>query len=208
MVLVQKVLDILNSIEDIQTVIYDSGFSANVRIDRKPMPMALFYLLNDWSIDLSKSTAIKEAANIQIFFADTANFDAKGEDKDLIVMRMELIAREFIRRILEDRSIVVVNRKGSSKLLIKLDVGVCNSIHHNTSKIVEVFPFAEHINAADKVYTVLFRSDGLNFFQINIVFSFIERRNADGVHTMSWKCILEQCGAWTYSGISKWYYMV
>lgn len=111
MVLVQKVLDILNSIEDIQTVIYDSGFSANVRIDRKPMPMALFYLLNDWSIDLSKSTAIKEAANIQIFFADKADLDAKGEDKDIIVMRMELIAREFIRRILEDRSIVVVDDK-------------------------------------------------------------------------------------------------
>lgn len=121
MVLVNKILSILNSmltpenpiegVEYLNTVMYDSGFSANVRIDRKPMPMALFYLLNDWSIDLSKSTAIKEAANIQIFFADTANFDAKGEDKDLIVSRMELIAREFIRKVLADRSIVVVDDK-------------------------------------------------------------------------------------------------
>ena len=121
MVLVNKILSILNSmltpenpiegVEYLNTVIYDSGFSANVRIDRKPMPMALFYLLNDWSIDLSKSTAIKEAANIQIFFADIANFDAKGEDKDLIVSRMELIAREFIRKVLADRSIVIVDDK-------------------------------------------------------------------------------------------------
>lgn len=109
MVLVQKVLDILNSIEDIETVIYDSGFSANVRVDRKPAPYAIFYLLSDWNIDLSKGTAVKEIANIQIFFADTANFDAKGEDKDVIVNRMEGLARDFIRRLLEDRSIKILD---------------------------------------------------------------------------------------------------
>ena len=121
MVLVNKILSILNSmlppenpaegVEYLQTVMYDSGFSANVRIDRKPCPLALFYLLNDWNIDLSKTNAVKEQANIQIFFADVASFDAKGEDKDLIVSRMEAQAREFIRKVLADRSIVIVDDK-------------------------------------------------------------------------------------------------
>ena len=119
MVLVQKILDILNSmltpetpeqgVEYLNTVIYDSGFSASVRVDRKPAPYAIFYLLSDWNIDLSKGTAVKEIANIQIFFADTANFDAKGEDKDVIVNRMEGLARDFIRRLLEDRSIKILD---------------------------------------------------------------------------------------------------
>lgn len=119
MTLVNKILDILNSmltpetpvqgVEYLNTVIYDSGFSANVRVDRKPSPYAIFYLLSDWNIDLSKGSAVKEIANIQIFFADRANFDAKGEEKDLIVMRMELLAREFIRKVLEDRSIQIVD---------------------------------------------------------------------------------------------------
>lgn len=121
MVLVSKVLTILNSMltpespiegqEYLNTVMYDSGFSANVRIDRKPMPMALLYLLNDWTIDLTKATAVKEQANLQIFFADVANFDSKGEDKDIIVSRMETLAKEFIRKVLEDRSIVIVDDK-------------------------------------------------------------------------------------------------
>ena len=109
MILPNKILSILNSLDDVKTVIYDSGFSANVRIDRKESPVALFYLLNDWKIDVSKSTAVKEKANIQVFFCDRANFDAKGEDKDIIITRMELIAREFIRRVLEDHSITIVD---------------------------------------------------------------------------------------------------
>lgn len=113
--LVTKVLNILNTmlppenpeegVTYLQTILYDSGFSANVRIDRKPMPMALVYLLTDWNIDLSHGIAVKEQANIQVFFADVANFDAKGEDKDIIVNRMIALAREFLSKVLADKSI-------------------------------------------------------------------------------------------------------
>lgn len=106
MTLVNKIRAILGSIDDINTVMYDSGWSANVRIDRNPAPYALLYLLSDWTLDISKGVA-KEGADIQVFFFDKANLDAKGEEKDLIVTQMELIAREFIRRVLADNSILV-----------------------------------------------------------------------------------------------------
>lgn len=110
MVLVQKILNILNNINDLETVMYDSGFSANVRIDRKPLPAALFYLLNDWTLDATMTT-VKESANIQVFFFDTCNFDAKGEEKDVIVQRMEDIAKEFIADVFADKSIVITDDK-------------------------------------------------------------------------------------------------
>lgn len=106
MTLVNKIRAILGSIDDINTVMYDSGWSANVRIDRNHAPYALLYLLSDWTLDISKGVA-KEGADIQVFFFDKANIDAKGEEKDLIVTQMELIAREFIRRVLADNTILV-----------------------------------------------------------------------------------------------------
>lgn len=117
MTIVNKIRSILNSMltpehpvegtEYINTVMYDSGWSANVRIDRNPAPYALLYLLSDWTIDISRGVA-REGAEVQVFFFDKANLDAKGEEKDAIVTRMELQAREFIRRVLADSSINVI----------------------------------------------------------------------------------------------------
>lgn len=118
MTLVNKILTILNSMlppenpiegqEYIQTIIYDSAWSANVRVDRKSSPIALVYLLSDWTLN-TNSLVYKEAANIQIFFADRANFDSKGEDKDAIVQRMEAIAKEFLSLVISDREIKLLD---------------------------------------------------------------------------------------------------
>ncbi len=120
MVLATKILTILNSmlppenpeqgVEYLQSVLYDSAFSANVRIDRKPLPAALFYLLSDWNLDTTLTT-VKESANIQVFFFDTCPFDAKGEDKDSIIKRMETLAKEFIANVMADKSIVIKTDK-------------------------------------------------------------------------------------------------
>lgn len=119
--IVDKVLDILNGMlppenpvegkEYVKTVIYDSGFSSNLRIDRKTAPYAIFYLLSNWNIDITNTTSMKEEADIQVFFCDKADLDAKGEDKDIIITRMELLAREFIREVLNDRSLEIVEDK-------------------------------------------------------------------------------------------------
>lgn len=106
--LVDKILDTLEGINDINTVIYDNQFSSNLRIDRKPAPYAIMYLLTDWGLDISKGTS-KEGADIQVFFCDTANFDAKGEEKDVIVNSMYSIAKQFIATLLEDNTIRVLD---------------------------------------------------------------------------------------------------
>lgn len=118
MVLVNKILTILNSMlppenptegqDYIQTIMYDSSWSANVRVDRKPSPIALVYLLSDWTLN-TNSLAYKESANIQIFFADRANFDSKGEDKDVIIQRMEALAKEFLSLVISDRDIKLLD---------------------------------------------------------------------------------------------------
>lgn len=106
MIITDKIRAILGQISGIETVMYDSGFSANVRTDRKPTPAALLYLLSDWNIDISSGTA-KEEAKIEVFFFDRATLDQKGEEKDEIVSRMETLAREFIVSVLSDRSMIV-----------------------------------------------------------------------------------------------------
>ena len=89
---------------------YDSGFSANVRIDRKEGPYALLYLLSDWAIDVSKGTA-KESAEAEVFFFNTAKLDATGEEKDITVNEMETLALEFIGKVMSDRSVSVIDDK-------------------------------------------------------------------------------------------------
>lgn len=119
MTLVTKVLDILNGMIPttppssgpyLKTVMYDSGFSANVRIDRKPVPAALFYLLSDWSLDVTTAT-VKESAEIEVFFFDVCDFNATGEKKDAIIQDMEILAKDFISAILADSTMKLVSDK-------------------------------------------------------------------------------------------------
>lgn len=108
--LISKILDILNDIDGIQTVMFDSGNSANVRIDRKPTPAALLYTLPDWKVDISRGTA-KEKADIQVFFFERADFDSKAEDKLQIFENTNMLAREFIRELLSDGEIMVLDEE-------------------------------------------------------------------------------------------------
>lgn len=106
--LTNKVLAILNDIAGIQTVIYDNGHSANVRIDRNSTPAALLYTLPDWKLDISHGNAI-ESAEIQVFFFERVSFDCKAEDKLTVFEDTELLAREFIYKLLNDNEIKVMD---------------------------------------------------------------------------------------------------
>ena len=132
MILVDKILAVLNDMTSVNTVMYDSGFSANVRIDRKESPYALLYLLSEWTVDISRGTA-KEAAELEVFFFDKADFDATGEEKDLVVSSMNEIALEFIATVMADKSINVlddtVKLRSSYGKFDKFCVGV--SVHMN-----------------------------------------------------------------------------
>lgn len=108
--LTNKILNILQTIEGIQTVFYDNSHSANIRIDRNATPAALLYTLPDWTINIGKGVA-KEKADIQVFFFDRVNFDSKAEDKLIVFENMNLLAREFIRKLLNDNELRVLNNE-------------------------------------------------------------------------------------------------
>lgn len=132
MILTDKILAILREMNSVETVLYDSGFSANVRIDRKEGPYALLYLLTDWAIDVSKGTA-KEAAEIEVFFFDKGNFDSTGEEKDVTVKAMSVIALEFVAKLMTDKTITVkddtIKMRSTYGRYDKFCVGV--SVHVN-----------------------------------------------------------------------------
>lgn len=106
MIITDKILSILRSMESLKTVIYDSGFSSNVRIDRQEDPIGLLYLLTDWNLDISSGIK-KEVAEIEVFFCKRSKLDIKGEDKDVAVTEMAAIAEDFISRVLADTTLKV-----------------------------------------------------------------------------------------------------
>lgn len=103
-----KIITILNSISDLKTIIYDSGYSSNVRLDRGSVPACIFYLIKDYELDLSKGIQ-REIANIQLFFCDRVNLDAKGEEKDVIVENMSIIAKEFLYKLIAEGNLNIEN---------------------------------------------------------------------------------------------------
>ncbi len=126
--LINKVLDILNNIESIQTVLFDNGHSSNVRIDRNSTPAALLYTLPDWTLDISKGTA-REKADIQVFFFDRVNFDSKAEDKLQIFENMNSLARDFISELLSDNEIRVLDDEVNIKAVYgEFDAFVCGCV--------------------------------------------------------------------------------
>lgn len=118
MIIVDKIRAILNTMlppenpvegaDYVKTVFYTSSWDSNLRIDRKPTPLALLLLISDWTIDISRGTK-KESGELQVFFADRAKFDSTGEQKDVIVKRMEELATEFIAKVMADKSIRIID---------------------------------------------------------------------------------------------------
>lgn len=123
--LVDKILNILNNIEDIKTVIYDQDFSANVRLDRKPMPGALVYALNNWNLNI-KTGLTKESAEFQIFFFTPTQLDITAEDKLSDIEKMYSITLEFLSKLLKDNTIRVLDDTVNIKATYgKFDKFVC-----------------------------------------------------------------------------------
>lgn len=106
MEIVNKVKDILNSIEGLKTVLYQSGFSANVTLDRKETPAALLYLLTDFDIDLSNGLS-KESCDLEIFFCERTKFDITGDQKDTIINNCTALAKEFISKLLAEKTLYI-----------------------------------------------------------------------------------------------------
>lgn len=102
--IVDKILDILNSMGGIETVLYESPSYTNIKIDRRPAPYAILYLLTDMEIDLSRGHAV-DGCDVEVFFADLSDLDADGAEQQAVVDRMLSLARQFVSLLLADRSL-------------------------------------------------------------------------------------------------------
>lgn len=123
--LVDKILNILKNMDDLKTVIYDQDFSANVHIDRKPMPGALVYALPDWQLNI-KTGLTKESAEFQIFFFTNTTLDIKAEDKLSDIENMYSITLDFLSKLLKDNNIRVLDDTVNVKATYgKFDKFVC-----------------------------------------------------------------------------------
>jgi len=103
MVLVNKILNILNSMEDVATVMYETGYSANLRIDRKPSPYAILYLVQGADLDLSNN--LKESCEVEVYFCKENKLDADGLTTQAVIDDMMVLAKQFISIINTDKSV-------------------------------------------------------------------------------------------------------
>lgn len=102
--IVDRILDILDSMEAVQTVLHESPSYTNIKVDRKPAPYAILYLLTDMEIDLSRGYAV-DGCDVEVFFADLVKLDADGPTHQAVVDRMAAVARQFVSLLLADKSL-------------------------------------------------------------------------------------------------------
>lgn len=90
--------------DGIETVLYESGFGSNIRLDRRPTPAAIVYLLRSFDIDLSNGLR-KDRVDIEVFFCTRCDFAAKGEVVKADMESLEPLVDEFVSRVLSDKEL-------------------------------------------------------------------------------------------------------
>lgn len=123
-----KILEILDNMTTgtdapLKTVLYESGFGANVRLDRLPDPAAVLYMLQSWTLDTDKMLK-HPAVDVEIFFCKRCDLAAKGEKIKEVMDSVEPVVDEFISFLLADRS-VVVNEIKATTAYGRFDCNVC-----------------------------------------------------------------------------------
>ena len=108
MAITDKILEILNALASgsdplVKTVIHANAFDSNVRLDRNETPAAILYMIDGWSVDVS--TAFKrKSVDIEVFFCERYQLNAKGEVIQQVLDTVEPICDEFISLVLSERS--------------------------------------------------------------------------------------------------------
>ena len=91
--------------DGIETVLYESPYFANIKIDRKPAPYGILYLIAVAELDLTNN--LKETAEMEVFFADTVQFGADGMTQQTIIDKMMDLAKEFVALLKADKTVVI-----------------------------------------------------------------------------------------------------
>lgn len=104
MILIDKIVDILNSMDDIETVLYDSPYSANLKIDRLPEPYAIVYPMQSAVLDLRNN--LREGLDLEIFFCKSVQLDADGAKHLAVIDDCMSLAKSFLALLKQEKSII------------------------------------------------------------------------------------------------------
>lgn len=132
MEITEKILEILGTLTlgsepMLQTVLYESGFGANVRMDRKPDPAAICYILKGFEIDPSSGMR-HDKVDVEILFARRCDLNAKGEKIKETLDTIESVVDEFVSLVLDEHSWIV---DGKFKVQTAYAVFDCNMVGYS-----------------------------------------------------------------------------
>ncbi len=106
MQIVDNILSKLNSIDGLETVFYESGFGTNLRIDRKPTPAAVLYLIQGFEIGLNGGIR-KDNVDLEVFFFDRIDLSAKGEAVQAKMDELLPLVNGFVSLLASDKTLVL-----------------------------------------------------------------------------------------------------
>lgn len=90
----QKIKSVVDQMKGV-TYIFDNWQTANVRLDKLPLPAVLNVLPVSGNFQLGP-TQLKDYPNCMLAFMDKTSFDFDGKDNDAIVGKCKNMAKEFI----------------------------------------------------------------------------------------------------------------
>lgn len=125
MQLTNKILNILNSITGIKTVLYESGYGTNLRLDRRETPAAILYMLQEYTIDLAKGIK-REIVDVEVFICDRCDLAAKGEVVQQKLDTLLPYVNQFVALLTSEKTLLLDGDSISVQMAYgKFDTNVC-----------------------------------------------------------------------------------
>lgn len=106
MQIVDNILRKLRSVNGLETVFHESGFGTNLRIDRKPTPAAVLYLIQGFEIGLNGGIR-KDNVDLEVFFFDRIDLSAKGEAVQTKMDELLPLVNGFVSLLVSDKTLVL-----------------------------------------------------------------------------------------------------
>ena len=128
MQITDRILEILNNMASgsdplVKTVLYESAFGSNVRLDRNETPAAILYLLEGFKVDVDRAFKYK-SVDVEVFFCSRVDLNAKGSVIKGVMDSLEPIVDEFISEVLGEKTWDVSQIKAQCAYG-KFDCNVC-----------------------------------------------------------------------------------
>lgn len=99
---IDTILQLLADDSRIGTVLYESPWSANLKIDRRPAPYAIVYLVQSMDIDM-RGFRYFRTLDLEIFFCSPTDLSADGGRIQAVCDDMMPIVECFLARLTETK---------------------------------------------------------------------------------------------------------